>query len=56
MGTNRRPLALLHYASRPQGATKLKPFGRVGPYAPLTKTLLFRYQIAVRRVPVLDNT
>jgi hypothetical protein len=30
-----------------QGATRLQPAGRVGPYAPLTKALLFRYQIAV---------
>ena len=33
-----------------QGAIKLQPTGRVGPYAALTYTLLFRYQIAVRRV------
>ena len=29
------------------GASRLQPAGRVGPYAALTKTLLFRYQIAV---------
>ena len=29
------------------GPTRLQPAGSVGPIAPLTKTLLFRYQIAV---------
>ncbi|KAF5409497.1 MAG: hypothetical protein Udaeo2_02800 [Candidatus Udaeobacter sp.] len=30
-----------------QGPIKLQPAGRVGPKAALTKTLLFKYQIAV---------
>ncbi len=31
-----RTAPLLHYSANPHGATKLKPFGRVGPDAPLT--------------------
>ena len=38
-----------------QGATKLQPAVRVGPYALLTKTLSFRYQIAVLRVVALKS-
>jgi hypothetical protein len=37
------------------GLTKLQPAGRVGPNALLTKTLSFRYQIAVLRVVALKS-
>jgi hypothetical protein len=49
-----RPISL-SFVNAAHGLTKLQPVGRVGPKAPPTKTLLFKYQIAVLRVLVLNR-